>query len=363
MIDIHIIVPLEWSYTRQLVLGVRAYSRNRPDWRLVWGSEFAADSNGGKAGVIALVRSPALMRRLAASGLPTVNVSGRLRSSGLPRVMPDHEAIGRAAAQHLLERRYRNFVFVGDPSERFSRERQAGFAACLSEAGSSCEAVAPNRLPAALKRVPKPLAVMTYLDDVAPAVMSACRAAGLEIPREAAIVGVNNDEIFCELTDVPLSSVDPNAEHVGYEAAALLDRTLKGKRPPKSPILVHPRGVVVRASSDYFALEDPDLARAVEYIQEHACDPMTVADILAHISISRRTLEYRFREQFDRSLHDEIRRVQLERAKQLLVRTDLTVPDVGERSGFAYVNRFSTLFRDAIGMPPGEYRRKFRKRD
>lgn len=362
MIDIHIIVPLEWSYTRRLVLGVRSFCRKKPDWRLVWGGDFAGHANGRKAGAIALVRSPALIRRLRTAALPVVNVSGRLKDAKLPRVMPDQEAIGRAAAEHLLERRYRNFVFVGDPDERFSREREAGFHAAVSRPGCPCLSATPNTLVTALKRSPRPVGIMTYLDDIAPAVISACRATNLEIPREAAIVGVNNDDVFCELTDIPLSSVDPNAEHVGYEAAALLDRMLKGKRPPTSPVLVAPRGVVVRASSDYFALEDVDLAKAVQYIQEHACDPMTVTDVLPHINISRRTLEYRFREQFDRSLHDEIRRVQLEQAKRLLVRTDLTVPDVGERSGFAYVNRFSTLFRDAVGMPPGEYRKKFQRR-
>jgi len=362
MTDVHIIVPLEWSYTRQLVLGVRAYSREKQDWRLVLGGEFPVRAREAHAGAIALVRTPALMRRLCASGLPCVNVSGRLKGSALPRVMPDQKAVAAAAAEHLLERRYRHFIFVGDTSEGFSGERAKGFAAAVAKAGHSCESLELNALPTALKRTPKPLAIMTYLDDVAPAAMSACRAANLEIPREVAIVGVNNDEVFCELTDVPLSSVDPNAERVGYEAAAMLDRMLRGKRPPPSPVLIAPRGVVIRASSDYFALEDPELAKAVQYIQEHACDPMTVNDILAHINISRRTLEYRFRDQFGRSLHDEMRRVQLERAKQLLLRTDLTIPDVGERSGFAYVNRFSTLFRDAVGMPPGQYRKTFRRR-
>lgn len=361
MIDIHIVVPLEWSYTRQLVLGVRAYSRNRRDWRLVWEGDFERRTSGRKAGVIALVRSPALMRKLRKAGLPTVNVSGRLDDQQLPCVMPDHAAIGRTAADHLLQRHYRNFIFVGDPGAKFSRERQAGFGAAVSRAGCSCRVVAPGALTPVLRRIPRPVGIMTYLDDLAPAVMSACRAVGLEIPREAAVVGVNNDDIFCELTDVPLSSVDPNAERVGYEAARLLDRLLKKKQPPGAPVLVAPRGVVVRASSDYFALEDQNLARAVHYIQKHACDPMTVSDILSHIDISRRTLEYRFRELFGRSLHDEIRRVQLERAKQMLSNTDLTVPDVGERCGFAYVNRFSTLFRDAVGMPPGAYRRTFRK--
>jgi LacI family transcriptional regulator len=311
-------------------------------------------------GVIALVRTPELMRQLLDSNLPCVNVSGRLAHSRLPYVTPDQEAVGAMAAAHLLERRYRNFIYVGDRSEEFSRERGEGFSATLAKAGCSCEGLELRELPAALERTPKPLAIMTYLDDLAPAVMSACRTAGLEIPSEVAIVGVNNDEVFCELTHVPLSSVDPNAQRVGREAAALLDRILGGDCHP-SELRVPPRGVVVRSSSDYFALEDADLAKAVHFIQQHACDPMTVNDILPHTSVSRRTLEYRFRDQFGRSLHDEIRRVQLERAKQLLVNTDLTIASVGERSGFAYANRFSALFRDAVGMPPGEYRKTFRR--
>ena len=302
------------------------------------------------------------MRKLQAATLTVVNVSGRLQDGQLPRVMPDQRAVGRVAAEHLLERRYRHFVFVGDPGEEYARERKIGFSMTVQEAGCSCASATEKTLPRVLGRTAKPVGIMVYLDDVAPAVISACRGAGLEIPREAAVVGVNNDEVFCELTDVPLSSVDPDAERVGYEAAALLDGLLKRKRPPTEPVLVAPRGVVVRASSDCFAIEDKDLAKALEYIQVHACDPMTVNDILPHIGVSRRTLEYRFREEFDRSLHDEVRRVQFEQARRLLAQTELTVPEVGKRSGFPYANRFSILFRETVGMPPGEYRRRVRRR-
>jgi LacI family transcriptional regulator len=298
------------------------------------------------------------MRQIKAMGVPAVNVSGHLPESAVPRVMSDHRAVGRLAAQHLLERGFRQCLFVGDPLEHSSVVHAEGFVEVVKAAGGACRlaALGDLRHPGALKGLPRPLGVFLYLDDIATEVMSLFRQDGWEIPREAALVGVNDDEVFCDLSEVPLSSVDPNAEKVGYEAAALLDRLMKGGRAPAQPIRIPPRGVVTRASSDYIALADADLAKAVQFIRLHACDPMIVRDVVETIDISRRTLEGRFKALFGRTLHDEIRRVQLERAKYLLAQTGLSIAEVGVRSGFKYVNRFSAIFKGAVGQSPGAYR-------
>jgi DNA-binding LacI/PurR family transcriptional regulator len=135
MIDVHVMVPMDWAYTRQLLLGVRAYSREQSDWRLVIGCDSLSRINRNNAGLIAFVRSPALMAELCEAGIPAVNVSGRLAHSDVPRVMPDQEAIGTVAAEHLLERQHRSFVFVGEPGEFFCDERERGFRRTVERAG------------------------------------------------------------------------------------------------------------------------------------------------------------------------------------------------------------------------------------
>jgi LacI family transcriptional regulator len=359
--DVYVVIPLKWAYTRRIVMGIREYSRCRPEWRLIWAPNIGwvrRVRRMRRAGIIARIRSAPLMRQIRALGVPAVNVSGRLPQSAVPRVLSDHRAVGRLAAQHLLERGFRQCLFVGDPMEHSSVVHGEGFCEVVKAAGGVCRlaALGDLRRPGALKDLPRPLGVFLYLDDIATEVMSLFGQDGWEIPRDAALVGVNDDEVFCDLAEVPLSSVDPNAEKVGYEAAALLDRLMKGGRAPAHPIRIPPRGVVTRASSDHIALADADLSKAVQFIRLHACDPMTVRDVVETIDISRRTLEGRFKALFGRTLHDEIRQVQLERARRLLGETSLSVAEVGARSGFKYVNRFSAIFKASVGKSPGAYR-------
>lgn len=358
---VYVRLPLQWAYTRHVAQGVREYGRHRRDWRLVWvwPESKVLPASSGKRGIITMIRTPTERRTVAAWGIPAVNVSGHLARSPMGRVTSDHRAIGRMAAEHLIGRGYRCILFVGDSSLHYSRERWAGVREAVRLVGLKTVAVEIAdvwKRPRTLACVKPPVGIVLHLDDPAADVMHACRHIGWEIPREAAIVGVNNDDVFCDLTPVPLSSVDPDAPRVGHEAAVLLDRLLRGARVSAKETLVPPRGVVVRESSDYFAVEDRALAAAAAYIRDHACDPMAVRDIPRQVGVCRRTLEMRFRAHFGRTLHDEIRRVQIERAKQLLISTHLPVTEVGERSGFKYVNRFSVIFRSETGQPPGAFR-------
>ncbi len=361
--QIQVILELEWAYTRRLVEGIRAYARARPDWSLVWKRELGETPETDDVAVIGMFRNQAMVDAVKTAGMPAVNVSGRLEQAALPRVMPDQHAIGRVVAEHLLERGCRNFAFLLEDDGEYMHHRLDGFEMALAEAGQVCRRI-PNAGLAALARaladMPRPFGLMLPLDDLAPATMSACRRAGLAIPADVAMVGVNNDDVFCELTDVPLSSVDPDAPRVGYEAAQLLDDLLQGRAVEGR--LIAPRGVVVRESSDAFMLADGVLSAAALFIRRNACDAITVDDIVRHVGVSRRSLEQRFKCQFDRTLFEEIRRVQLATAAKLLEETDLPVAEVGRRCGLPYANRFSGVFRDAFGKPPGQYRNDRRLR-
>jgi LacI family transcriptional regulator len=156
--------------------------------------------------------------------------------------------------------------------------------------------------------------------------------------------------------------VDTALERVGYAAAELLDSLMEGRPAPKLPILFPPRGMVVRASSDALSVTDPDVVAALRFIREHACDPVDVSDVVRHVNLSRSTLQRRFRELLGRSVHDEILRMRLLRAQELLVETDLPLAQIADRAGFRHSEYLSAVFKQRLGLTPGNYRSSHARR-
>ena len=180
------------------------------------------------------------------------------------------------------------------------------------------------------------------------------------IPDEIAVIGVDNDELLCDLADPPLSSVIPNVRRTGYEAAALLDRLMAGEEVPTEGNLFEPVGVATRHSTDVLAVSDPHVSKAVRYIREHACDGIQVEDVIQQIPLSRRVFERLFTRLLGRTPHDQILQVKLDRVKQLLAETDLPLARVAERTGFRHVEYLSVTFKRACGVTPSRYRSKKR---
>jgi LacI family transcriptional regulator, galactose operon repressor len=189
-----------------------------------------------------------------------------------------------------------------------------------------------------------------------------CRQLGFRVPDEVAIVGVDDDDLLCELSRPSLSSVALPGERIGYEAAVLLDRWLRGLRPPKKVVVLPPVGVVVRQSSDLMAVPDPQVSAALRFIREQADRPLHVQDVLREVPMARRALERRFRKWLQRSISEEIRRIHLERSRQLLSQTDLPLSAVATQSGFTDGRQLSVVFRRETGLTPSAFRRRFRLR-
>jgi LacI family transcriptional regulator len=183
---------------------------------------------------------------------------------------------------------------------------------------------------------------------------------GLAVPEEVAVVGVENDELFCTMSDPPMSSVETPSKRIGYEAAALLHRMINGRPAPRAPILLPPVEIVVRASSQKVAVSDPDIVRAMHFITDNAAEPITVKDILKEVAMSRRSFERRFREVTGRSPKTQIDAAHIARAKGLLVNTDLAIPRVAVQSGFVGREVFSRVFAHHMGIAPSAYRKRFR---
>jgi len=190
--------------------------------------------------------------------------------------------------------------------------------------------------------------------------LDACRRAGVAVPEQAAIIGVDDESVACEMSNPPLSSVVPNALHIGYEAAAMLDSMMRGKKPHSGDVLVPPLGIVERRSTDIMAINDRLVADAMQLIRRHACDGMNVDDLLRRLSVSRSVLQRRFQAVLERTVHDMIAAERLRKAKELLAETDFALPVIAQRCGFTHSEYLSTVFKQQTGQTISEYRRTLR---
>lgn len=306
--------------------------------------------------------------------IPAVNVSNNLGPVPIPRVGLDDAEIGRLAARYFLDRGFRNLGFVtAYPTGGMSIERHQGFCEVLGDAGicpyigpvsaGSGEATSvdvPAPLLGWVRSLPRPAAVFACNDLVAQDVSEACRVAEIAVPEDIAILGVDNSELRCEVNFPPLSSIAVGGPRVGREAARLLAELMDGKLPPVSPMLFPPEGVITRQSTDVLAIDEPDLAAAVRYIREHAHEPIRVRDVLDEVPVARRVLEQQFRRILGRSPLDEIHRVRIQRARELLSTTDMPIPEVAAACGLSSRERLNVLFRKLTGHTPAAYRRQWR---
>jgi LacI family transcriptional regulator len=370
------------GYCRGVLRGIKQYAEARPHWILMpvvsEPRAIQALARWKPDGLIAYVYRRATVEAARALGKTWVNVSGIMPDSGIPRVGADDVEVGRLAARHLLDCGLRRFAFVGHARHAASGRREAGFRETVDGAGFPCAVYheqGPQRFDARIHRwapdrafqrwlraLERPVGVSTFYDLWGLQLAEACREAGLHVPEDVAVVGMGNDDLICELARPSLSSVAVPTGQIGFEAAALLDRMMAGVPPPRRPILLPPVGVVARQSSDLLAIVDPDVALAVRLIRRNAHTPMRVADVLRDIAVSRRSLERKFRQTLDRGVSQEIRRVRLDLAKNLLVGTDLAMPALAERSGFSNARHLCVVFRQETGLTPTRYRQQFRGR-
>jgi LacI family transcriptional regulator len=301
--------------------------------------------------------------------IPVVALYADVAELRVPRVVLDDHRIGRLAAEHLLERGFTDLGFYRFTGLQAVLDREAGFRQAVEQAGrryhlidwqaASCSH--PNRnwfdwIQSELRRLPLPIGVMAQSDHRASYLLSACEAVGLAVPEQVAVIGADNDEQACELAPVPISSVDCNRESLGYDGARLLDRLLVGGRGPRRPLTVAPRGVIVRRSSDIFAVAHAGVARALSYIREHYHERLGVNDVIRASGVSRCALYRAFGQTVGRSVGAEIDRQRVEHAKRLLAKTADKLYRIARLSGFSGAEHFTRAFRRVTGNTPSGFR-------
>jgi len=370
----HVALIVETSvvYGREILRGISRYLETHarwsvfldereldappPDWLLDWSGD----------GVIVRSTTPELARGLRERRVAVVDLNDRHGDLGLPRISSDMEALGRLAAEHLVRRGYDRIAYCGFDGEAWCDARLKGVgqvATPISTLRTPWRGLREHawqeerdRIARWLKELPLPLGIVACNDVRGHHVLDACRALGLAVPEEVAVVGVDNAETFCSLCDPPLSSVVPNAERIGYEAADLLQRLMSGEAAPPQTRLVPPKGVVTRQSSDSVAISDPVVAKAARFIRENAHHAIGVEDVLARAGVSRSTLERRFRVQFGYSPHDEIQRCRLLRVKKLLQETDWPLARIAEATGYDHAEYMMVQFKRETGKTPTQWR-------
>jgi len=374
-----LLVDTSTMWGRDIISGVHRYSRGHGSWQLFLEPRGVEQRRwlptGWKGdGVIARIGFPDLAKQLRALKLPVVNVSGiSLPKVSFPRVVSDHVEAANMAANHLMDRGFKHFAYFSLTGLDYVAEHRQAFTDALRTKGHGCEVFEVqaqlgaepdwnldiNRLGKWIAGLPKPLAIFTWSSSSARELIYACMHAGLAVPEEVAVLAGSDDDLFCEVTPVPISAVQLGGEQIGYRAAVELDAMMNepGTRPEKE-ILIQPRGVVDRRSTDVFAISDPALVKALRFIRENSSRDIQVADLAREAGLCRRTLELRFKNQFGRSPSAEIRRVRIDRAIELLVGTNLSVAMVAERSGFSSQEYMASVFRAQLSTTPMHYRKQ-----
>jgi LacI family transcriptional regulator len=369
--------PLGIAFMERLLQGILDYAREHGGWvftrmpeRLNPSIDWLAHWQGD--GAFAVITTAADAKVARTLRMPVVNLTAYLAEPGVPTVMVDHEAAGRLAAQHLIERRFQRFGYYGTRGISYSELRRGGFAAAVAKASGRCSVLEvpatlsvrqrwnrqEEELARWLRTLQPPVGVMASTDLRASMIADACARLGLRVPEDVAVIGVDNDPVVCEFGHPPLSSVSRNDAEVGRRAAALLDRLMRGALPPKQPLLIAPDGVVARRSTQTLAIEDPHVAAAVRHIREHLHEPFGVERILGLSPVSRRRLEHRFRRSLGCTPYAFITRLRVERAKELLAGPEKrTLTEISTACGFSEPRRFRLVFQRQTGATPAHYRK------
>lgn len=379
--NVALIVETSTNYGRDLLAGILRFMRMKDNWSVFleqrdlskkppyWLGTWKGD------GIISRATTVRLSEAVRATGIPFVDLTDRKDPScDQIQIRSDDAAIGTMAAKHFIERGFVRFGFCGYSSEAWSHRREVAFARTVQEEGHHSTvyrsplsgpgtrtwASERKRLADWLSEIPRPFAIMACNDMRGQHVLDACQLIGLNVPEEVSVSGVDNDELLCNFCQPPMSSVMANAEGVGFRAAETLSRLMNGETVSEKLQIIPPLAVATRQSTDVVAIDDRQIARSLQFIRENACHGISVSDVTSASGVSRSTLERKLRKLLGRSPQEEIRFVQVRKAKELLSVTDLAIEKIATLTGFQHPEYLHVVFKRLTGMTLGEFRKSIR---
>ena len=406
--EVALVIETSKAYGRGVLKGISTWLHQRRDWTIAIDERGLDDpapdwlARWAGQGVITRLGEEALPPEWRGPTRPVVFLRRVLAADPLPGVYTDDDAVMRLAVEHLVDRGFQDLAFcpvatdwsasrceaflrhaarVGRQTHVFEagagpsgpRRRGAmvslatapapgGGAGRRTAAAARAAAIEADRdlLGAWLESLPKPVGIVAAYDVRGVQLLEVCRELAIAVPEDVAVVGIDDDDVLCEIATPALTSVAHNLARIGFEACRLLDERMRGTGRGDDVIVVPPLGVSIRQSSDVLAIDDIDIRRALRLIRTRACDALVPDDVAAAASVSRRVLDRKFQKHLGRTIHDEIMRTRLAEARRLLVETDHKLLVVAVRSGFAHAAQLCNLFKAAHGMSPTQYRKAAR---
>lgn len=369
-LKIGLLLSADAEYGRGVLRGVADFAEDHPHclFRVVEPDRagIATMAKWQPDGLVVMLNEKKLLPLVRAMNCPAVYVCMPTGIENPACVQSDDVAVGRLGAEHLMERGATTYGFVGLAEGDWVQVRAEAFRKAIVETGQACAVFQPlGKVPGTreqkglgewLRKCPKPLALMACNDLCGRNVLETIRQTGLRVPDDVAVLGVDNEDPLSRLVWPGLSSVSLNTDEIGYKAAAMLHRALAGNAAARSMVFVAPLGVIARGSTRPLALEDPILSKVISAINESISQPLAVDDLAKLVEISRASLERRFRRFLDRTPLQEIRRVRIARARQLLKATDLPLKAIAAQCGYPAPSRLIEAFQAETGVTPHGYR-------
>ena len=376
--------------TQGIMAGITDYMRNKGDWQLIVWPDSSLKSleflkHRGCKGAFVSVQTSIKAQQLLEIGIPVIAVTALQDMLNLPFVSADSELVAKMAFDYFTKKHFRHFGYFGLTEALWSRQRLDHFSRCVAQVEGHVHVYEGEQLSITnetpftklwtdmvlnkdqqeladwLRQVPKPIAILASCDILACHLSNVAREAGLTIPDETAILGVNDDQALCNLCDPPLSSIAFNLKKAGGDAARLMDNLIAGKEMLRGQwIQIQPAYVKSRGSTDIFAIDDPDVIAALTYIRKNSQTSLQVDDVAHNVCVSKRSLQMKFQKSLGHSVHDEIVHAHFEIAKALLIDTNLPIDEIAARSGFHYTTNLRRVCKELTGMLPHIYRQTHR---
>lgn len=378
-LKIALLIDTSTSWGSGLIEGVAEFAHERVDWQIFLGARgkyerFVLPDLWAGDGVIARVTTRELAEQLTARRLPAVNVSWyRYDDLPIPQCTCDARAVAEMAADYFLSRGFRQFAYCGSALRpTYEDELGRGFVESLAERTLRCRTYQPEAHPDGflhsadeleriiewLSSLPKPVALLAFDALQARQITDVCHLAEIEVPQQIAVLGGEHDLLSCTISKPELSSIDHSPRRVGRAAAKMLAQLIRGELLAESRRLLPPARVITRQSTETVALADDMLSAALRYIHDNSQRRIKVQDIISAVPLSRRALEKGFRQFVGRSPAEEIRRVRVDHAVQLLCDTSWSMPRIATAAGFERAELLTRAFRRELGMTPSEFRGK-----
>ena len=370
-----------WTqYGRGIIEGVWQYAQRNGPWMLSLDlgepderTRLPRASLGD--GVIAAVHTAKMVDKLKAAGVPAVNVASTvLNGADFPRVQSDPDAVVQMAIDHLMESGLNQIAYCGEPHRGFIKHWSDAYESAMRSMGQQAEVYAPRRrlsyktpidthlreIRHWVEKLPKPVGVIGWSTVGCRHLAMACTEAGLSVPDEVAIISLETEDLLGRAISPPISGVDIAVEEIGVKAAGILDQLFRGEAVEEPTVMLQPLGVTARQSTDLLMADDPMVRDALRFIRDHASFGIDVRDVLQEVPVARRTLERRFKELLNRTPAEEIRRVKLERVRELLAETQMSIPEIADAAGFNYAEHMIPAFKKMFDCTPTAYRKRVR---